>query len=226
MATSFVDRRTLPDSAFDETPEYLAYSRLAIASVVLAILSPLCFAGWWFAIVPILGFVFGLLAWLHILDRPQQLAGIPLAIGGASLSAVFLVGGLSYQTMIYVAELPEGFERLSYSDLQPLEGDPDYAIPDAALAFHGKEVLLKGYMYPGDQTRGIVQFLLVRDQGDCCFGGNPKITDRVLVQLQDPNGISFSAGMTKVAGRFSVRDTGLSAMEGGVYYHIENAVVR
>ena len=226
MATSFVDRRTLPDSAFDETPEYLAYSRLAIASVVLAILSPLCFAGWWFAIVPILGFVFGLLAWLHILDRPQQLAGIPLAIGGASLSAVFLVGGLSYQTMIYVAELPEGFERLSYSDLQPLEGDPDYAIPDAALAFHGKEVLLKGYMYPGDQTRGIVQFLLVRDQGDCCFGGNPNITDRVLVQLQDPNGISFSAGMTKVAGRFSVRDTGLSAMEGGVYYHIENAVVR
>jgi hypothetical protein len=87
-------------------------------------------------------------------------------------------------------------------------------------------VLLKGYMYPGSQQNGILQFLLVRDQGDCCFGGNPKITDRVLVQLQDTKSIAFSPRLTKIAGRFEVRPTGSAALDGGVLYHLEDAVAR
>jgi hypothetical protein len=90
----------------------------------------------------------------------------------------------------------------------------------------GHRVLLKGYMYPGKQQHGIVQFLLVRDQGDCCFGGNPKITDRVLVQLSDPRGIEFSPRLTKIAGRFVVRPAGNTGIDGGVLYHLEDAFAR
>ena len=69
----------------------------------------------------------------------------------------------------------------------------------------------------------------MRDQGDCCFGGNPKITDRVLVQLKDPKhptGIDFSPRLTKIAGRFVIRPMGAPGLDGGVLYHLEDAVAR
>ena len=126
----------------------------------------------------------------------------------------------------YATELPEGFVRLSYADLQPAEGEPATSVPESARQMDGRDVLLKGYIYPGKQPHGIVQFLLVRDQGDCCFGGNPKITDRVLVHLADPDGIEFSPRLRKIAGRFQVRPIGTDALAGGVLYHLENASVR
>ena len=141
-------------------------------------------------------------------------------------SAVLLVGGLSYRAYVYATELPPGFARLAYADLQPAPGDPPTAVPETALQMDGHDVLLKGYMYPGKQQRGITQFLLVRDQGDCCFGGNPKITDRVLVTLVEPQSIDFTARLRKIAGRFAVRPTGTVVLEGGVIYHLENATVR
>ena len=205
---------------------YRAIGGSAIAAAVLGLLSPLAFLDWWLAVVPVLGIVLGIVAWRDIAARPTELIGRPLAVGAIVISACALMGGLAYNAVVYAAELPPGFERLNYAALQPLEGDPPTAIPDTARAVDGRNVLLKGYMYPGKQQRGIVQFLLVRDQGDCCFGGNPKITDRVLVQLRDPQGIDFSPRLRKIAGRFAVRPTGTAALDGGVLYHIEDAVVR
>ena len=145
------------------------------------------------------------------------------------LSAVSLVAGLITLSRAYAAELPDGYERLNYGLLQPLPGDPSDAVPDTARTMDGRNVLLKGYIYPGKQQTGITQFLLVRDQGDCCFGGNPKITDRVLVQLKDPShpkGIDFSSRLTKIAGRFVIRPMGAPGMDGGVLYHLEDAFAR
>ena len=205
---------------------YRAVSGVAIAATILALTSPLAFVDWWLAVVPVIGIVLGLVAVRDIARRPTELTGRPLAFAATALSAAMLVGGLGSLWRTYVAELPPGFERLNYAMLQPLEGDPPDAVPDSARALDGRDVLLKGYMYPGKQQQGIRQFLLVRDQGDCCFGGNPKITDRVLVTLADPDGIPFSPRLTKIAGRFHVRRMGTSALDGGVLYQLENAVAR
>jgi hypothetical protein len=210
----------------DGDDRYRAIGGSAIAAAVLGLLAPLSFLDWWLAVVPVLGIVLGVVAWRDIAARPTELIGRPLAVGAIVVSSVALVGGLGYNAVVYAAELPPGFERLGYAALQPLEGDPPTAIPDTARALDGRDVLLKGYMYPGKQQRGIVQFLLVRDQGDCCFGGNPKITDRVLVQLRDPQGIEFSPRLCKIAGRFAIRPAGTATLDGGVLYHLEDAVVR
>jgi len=207
--------------------DYRALSGAAIAAAVLAALSPLAFFGWWFAAVPAVGLAVAVVALRDIASRPRELTGRPLAFTAAIVSALALVGGLTWQSLVYARELPPGFERLSYAQLQPAEGDPPLAVPQAALALDGRDVLLKGYMYPGKQQLGIAQFLLVRDQGDCCFGGNPKITDRVLVQLSDASGIAFTPRLVKIAGRFAVRPMGFAAgAEGGVLYHLEDAQVR
>lgn len=231
MATGLFDDVTLRDvrSQPAETHAsggYRAVSTWAIASLVLAVLSPLAFADWWLGVVPLAGIVVGTIGWWQTTARSDAVVGRPLAIGGVVLCGVLLAAGLVTLTRTYLAELPEGFERINYSMLQPLPGDPATAIPDSAYAVDGKDVLLKGYMYPGSEQEGIVQFLLVRDQGDCCFGGNPKITDRVLVTLSDRDGIDFTPRLVKIAGRFAVRPEVPAAVEGGVLYHLEDAFAR
>jgi hypothetical protein len=225
---------------FDATPHdpldrgdgeaaYRAIPGTAIAAAVLALLSPLAFFGWPLLAVPAIGLVLGVTAFSAIANRPQELLGKPLALAATVVSAAMLVGGIVVLARAYAAELPAGYERIHYGILQPLPGDPPHAIPDTARAVDGHTVLLKGYMYPGKQQHGITQFLLVRDQGDCCFGGNPKITDRVLVQLRDPQhpqGIDFSPRLTKIAGRFVIRPTASPGLDGGVVYHLEDAFAR
>ena len=206
--------------------DYRAISGVAIAAAALALASPLAFFDWWRAVVPVLGLVLGSVALRDIARRPTALTGRPLALVAMLVSAVALGGGLVRLATIYAEELPEGFARLSYAALQPLPGDPANAVPETALAADGRDVLLKGYMYPGKQTSGIRQFLLVRDQGDCCFGGNPKITDRVLVTLAEPAGVEFTPRLVKIAGRFSVRPAGAPEIGGGVLYHLEGARTR
>lgn len=217
-------RRDAPAREDGET--YLALSGAAIAAGAVALVSPLVFLGWWFAAVPVIGIALALVALRDIARRPLDLTGRPLAIAALVVSAVVLAGGLVTLAREYAAELPEGFARLNYAMLQPAEGDPPTSVPDTARALDGHNVLLKGYLYPGKQQHGLVQFLLVRDQGDCCFGGNPKVTDRVLVQLADPAGIDFSPRLTKVAGRFRVQPTGTAGLDGGVLYHLDGAFVR
>ncbi|MCX7430917.1 MAG: DUF4190 domain-containing protein [Planctomycetia bacterium] len=213
----------------DAEGSYRAVAGTAIAAAVTAALSPLAFFDWSLAVVPAVGIVLGAMAYRTIAQRPDVFIGRPLAIGAIVLSAVSLVAGLITLSRAYAAELPDGYERLNYGLLQPLPGDPSDAVPDTARTMDGRNVLLKGYIYPGKQQTGITQFLLVRDQGDCCFGGNPKITDRVLVQLKDPShpkGIDFSSRLTKIAGRFVIRPMGAPGMDGGVLYHLEDAFAR
>lgn len=210
----------------DPSDTYRSLSQYAVASAILAVASPLAFFDWSLVAVPVAGVVLGLFGWRQVATRPEVLSGIPVAIFGAAFSFCCLVGSLTWLSIQYAAELPEGFERIDYAMLQPAEGDPPTAIPETAFAVNGRDVLLKGYMYPGKEQRGISQFLLVRDQGDCCFGGNPKITDRVLVRLADRQGIEFTPRLVKIAGRFSVRPDGTAALEGGVLYHLENAFTR
>ncbi len=113
-----------------------------------------------------------------------------------------LCAGSGFQAYAYVTELPPGYERLSYAELQP---DPDVAgevFPPHAKDYDNKRVFIKGYIYPGKQQSGIRQFVLCRDNGDCCFGGQPKLTDRILVNLQGPLRLEYSTTMHRLAGTF------------------------
>ena len=40
-------------------------------------------------------------------------------------------------------------------------------------------------MYPMEQTTGLTKFTLCKDTGDCCFGGEPKISDMIHVEFVD-----------------------------------------
>ena len=215
---------TLPVS--EPADDYRSLSGAAIAGGVLAVLSPLAFVDWWLLALPVVGMALAGIALRDIARRPDVLAGRRLAMVSVAAAAAMFIGGLTWQVRTYAAELPPGFTRISYALLQPEPGGPMDMIPESAVALDGRDVLLKGYIYPTQRPDGISEFILCRDKGDCCFGGKPKISDRVRVQLADGDAISFSQRLTKVAGRFAVRPVAAPDMGGGVLYHIENARVR
>lgn len=230
---------TTPSGLFDAPPrpvdatlssapadDYRSLSGAAIAASVVALLSPLAFLDWWLLALPVVGVVLAGIALGDIARRPDVLAGRRMALATVAFGAAMFVGGLVWQVRGYAAELPPGFTRINYALLQPEPGGPPDTIPESAVAFDGRDVLLKGYIYPTERPDGIIEFILCRDQGDCCFGGKPKISDRVRVRLADGDSISFSQRLTKVAGRFAVRPVAAPDMSGGVLYHIENARVR
>jgi hypothetical protein len=121
--------------------------------------------------------------------------------------------------------VPPGFERIGYEELQPDPQTVGESFPQSAMDLDGKPVFIKGYIYPTDQKSGIKQFTLCRDQGTCCFGGNPKLTDRIQVRISDTRGISFNTWQNRVAGIFRVRPNNDPNGLAAIYYLDEARVI-
>lgn len=214
------------DDDYNPADAYRTLSTAAVASFVLGVLSILALLDWWLALIPIAGVTLGIMALRNIRKQPQEYTGRGVAIAGITLGILFCLGGFGRLTYNYATEVPDGYERVDYSLLQPQPDDPPVSIPPEAKALDGKKIFIKGYVYPGMKKEGIMQFLLVRDNGTCCFGGNPKITDRIQVSLSEGKGITYSQGLFKIAGTFHItppRDA--VDAKGIVFYHLDEAIL-
>jgi hypothetical protein len=218
-----VDLEPAIDEVPDEFLQYRALSSLAVISLIVGLLSVLTLFDWFWLVLPVCGILLGVCAWRNVKSRPTELTGLALAKLAVALSVLFLFAGPSWLTYEFLHEVPEGSEPISYSTLQPDVTVPGEKIPPAALALDGKRVFIKGFVYPGGkQKEGIKTFVLVRDRGDCCFGGNPKITDRIQVTLNDPLRLRMEdLRLHGVAGVFHVKPSGAVGGIGGVFYHLE-----
>jgi hypothetical protein len=212
-----------PESTVEQYEQYRALSTSAVASLIVGLLSCLAILDWTLVAIPVIGIPLSVLSLAKIKRRGDELTGAGLAQTGLALSLLFVVVGPSWLTYQYVTELPEGYQRISYAELQPDETQPGQLVPPSALALEGKKIFIKGYVYPGRQKEGIREFLLVRDRGQCCFGGNPKITDRILVTLEDPLRLAYAPRLHNLGGTFHVeaRDSALESAKGGVFYHLK-----
>ena len=213
---------TLPDEpALGEVQIYRAMCKSAVLSFGLSILS---FAALLFApllVLPLLGFLLGWFALRSIRRYPDELSGKVMALIGSGLSGLLFVVGVATHSLAYATEVPEGYQRITYADLQPVPEHPEMPVPPAALELNGKKVFVKGYLYPDGQQYNIRRFVLVPDMGTCCFGGQPKLTDMIEVTLQDPLRTEYARRKRKLAGVLKV-DTRLKAVSGltGVYYQL------
>lgn len=220
------DEPELEDDDYNPADAYRALATSAVASLALGVLSILALLDWWLALIPIAGVILGLVALRKIHKQPEEYTGRGVAIAGIVLGTLFWLGGFGRLGYIHATEVPTGYARIDYSLLQPQPDDPPNSIPPEAKALDGKKIFIKGYVYPGLQRDGITQFLLVRDQGTCCFGGNPKITDRIQVALSDPKGFTFTSSLFKVAGTFRIAEpTQAVNAKGIVFYHLDGAIL-
>jgi hypothetical protein len=114
---------------------------------------------------------------------------------------------------------------MTYDDLQPNPRVINQIVPPSAEELDGERVFIKGYVLAGTRKDGIRTFILVRDQGDCCFGGNPKLTDRILVQLKGGQTFSYTDKLQKIIGRFQIRPGQAVDVAGNVVYQLDDAEI-
>ncbi|HUY33744.1 MAG TPA: DUF4190 domain-containing protein [Pirellulales bacterium] len=220
--------RTRATEVFDDYARYRALNTLAVVSGVLGLLSLLAFFDWILAIIPLVGIFTGFLALRRIRANPEDYTGELIALAGSLLSALFLLGGLSWQAYDHLTEVPEGYRRINYDLLQPAAEAPYQIPPQRALELDGQKIFVKGYVYQPDKGRitGIKQFILVRDKGDCCFGGSPRITDMIMVRLKGKLEATFDMRVRRLGGTLHVEsDAGMHGL-GGVIYQLDADYLR
>ena len=206
--------------------QYRALSMSAIAAFVLGLMSIPSLIIPILLFIPAIGTITGLFALRTIRRQPEQLTGLPLAKAGLCLSLMIGVFGGGYTAFDYATEVPAGYARLSFQQLQPKEGSP-YPIPPSAMDLNGQQIFIKGYVYPDGKGKGIKKFVLVPDMGNCCFGGQPKLTDMIEVTLQDPLRVNYSYARRKLAGTLKVSPNKkkVSGLD-GVYYQLDADYVK
>ena len=127
----------------------------------------------------------------------------------------------------------DGFIRLGYDKLSSFKYDvyevysetnsgralvkSDDVIPPQVKGYDGKRVTVTGFVLPLRTKRGLVtEFLLLRDQGTCCFGPQAQINHYIRVKY--PAG--FKHGMPipwKVSGVIRVGEIYIQGYLTGIY---------
>lgn len=68
----------------------------------------------------------------------------------------------------------------------------------------GKRIKIRGYMLPSFQQEGITQFVLVRDNMECCFGPGAMLFDCLIVDMNEGKSANYSIRPVTVEGVFTI----------------------
>lgn len=127
----------------------------------------------------------------------------------------------------------DGFIRLGYDKLSSFKYDvyevysetnsgrallkSDDVIPTQVKGYDGKRVTVTGYVLPLRTKRGLVtEFLLLRDQGTCCFGAQAQINHFIRVKYS-PGFTHGSPVPWKVSGTIRVGEIYIQGYLTGIY---------
>lgn len=212
----------------DNELHYRSVSKSGAAGAILAGLGLMYLLSSVLIVLPLAGLALSLIGLSNIRRLPDELTGRSLARIGLGLSAAVLIGGTSWHAFIYMTEVPEGYDRISF---RMLKDNEKTALPwgEQAEELDGKKVFLKGWVRPGNRKNNLKDFILVGDLGSCCFGGSPKITDVVAISIQGDERISYSWRMRKIAGTFRLNRRAVRTREKDVprvFYQIDADIVK
>ena len=184
---------------------------LAVMSLITSILGISSLLTEFALPLSMVGCVLSMLCLRQFARNPNELSGRPLPIIGLAVSSLCLMGGSALHAYTYATELPDGFRRVNFTaDISKkgfveTEGKPDFHGDVREL--DGQQVFIKGFMYPEGKVDGIRKFLLVRDSGTCCFGGQPALNDMIHVVMKEGAAdATYSQAMVAVGGVFKLGD--------------------
>ncbi len=82
-----------------------------------------------------------------------------------------------------------------------------------------KVVKLRGFILPTSvfQQSGIKQFVLVRDNQECCFGPGAALYDCVIIEMAPGKTATFSTRVVSVKGKLEIDSESFKYPEGGHY---------
>jgi hypothetical protein len=202
------DTAEFPEGAVDPAAEfeYRPVPPLAPITLFLGICGVAGLMGLPGMTISLVGTLTGLVCLWQIRRSQDELGGRVVASIGLALCITFLVSGGALHSYIYATEVPEGYQRVSFNSLakeMPKMTEEGLQFPPEVAELDGKPIFIKGYMFPTQQLTGKTEFVLVKDTGQCCFGGNPKLSDMVVVKFKDGMTVDHKEQtLVSVAGTF------------------------
>ena len=128
---------------------------------------------------------------------------------------------------MYATEVPDGYERISFGEMKPdeLQERANVAVPPEIAALEGKKIFIKGYIRPDSikVPRGIKEFLLVRDNNQCCFGDMSTVQfyDQVQVRMKGDLTVDYTPGLYRMGGTLSIEERNAAPGSPGTVYTLE-----
>lgn len=103
-------------------------------------------------------------------------------------------GEISFDTLLFEMDKNESY-------------DPSL-VTEEIRALENKPVTIRGFILPASvfQQVGIKQFVLVRDNQECCFGPGAALYDCIMVKMMGDSSASFSTRPVAVKGKFHVTE--------------------
>ncbi|MGQ9575695.1 MAG: DUF4190 domain-containing protein [Thermoguttaceae bacterium] len=218
-------RRAAPGQA-----GYRSLNGMAIACLVLGLLSAATFVDWALALLPVASLVAGWIALQQIRRNPEETAGLKLVRYGAGLAVGFWILGSVALWYRSSHRAPPGYTPIKYSQLQPAPDDIEQKVPEEAIRLDRQKVYIEGYMVAGRQRVGLTEFVLTEDPGDCAFcKPMPRLTQMIKVKMNPPRRVDFTPRAVGVAGKLIVIEDPKDPRReelGGLVYEIEADLVR
>jgi hypothetical protein len=90
-------------------------------------------------------------------------------------------------------------------DLKKDQPFKEELLTPAVKKLDGKQVRIRGYILPSFQQSGIKQFVLVRDNMECCFGPGAALHDCIVVEMTGGATTDFTVRPVTVEGKFSIK---------------------
>lgn len=125
---------------------------------------------------------------------------------------------------------PDGPKDVTFDDvkLELKKGDPYDAslLTPKIKQLDGKAIRIRGYILPSFKQDGIKQFVLVRDNMECCFGPGALLHDCILVEMLGSATATFTVRPISVEGTFSIREVKDPDGNFVAIYHLDGKEVK
>jgi hypothetical protein len=154
-------------------------------------------------------------------------APVATASSGSASSDVAPADDAPSATKEVVQAAPQNitFDSLKFALEKNADYEPSLLTPDIQ-ALHGRAVRLRGYILPSFQQTGLTQFVLVRDNMQCCFGPGAALYDCVVVEMKPGKSTDFTVRPVAVEGNFELRNFLGPDGKYLAIYHLDGDAVR
>lgn len=107
-----------------------------------------------------------------------------------------------------VRPTPAALREITFDDIKlDIQKDEPFEpgrLTDRVRELERQRVRIRGYILPSFQQSGLTQFVLVRDNQECCFGPGAALHDCIVVRMRPGRSAEFSIRPVAVEGLFRV----------------------
>lgn len=99
-------------------------------------------------------------------------------------------------------------------------------LTDSIEKMFGERIRIRGFILPTAQKSGLKQFVLVRDNQECCFGPGAAIYDCIFVEMQPGKTAEYTIRPVAVEGKFDFKEIVGPDGRHLAIYHVDGETVR